>query len=546
MTNSKGYDYVIVGAGSAGCTLANRLTEDPEVKVLLLEAGGKDSSPLIAVPLGWGKILFERLFDWGYFTEPESEFDGRKVECARGRVLGGSSSINAMAYVRCHREDYDRWARQGCTGWSYADCLPYFIKSEDWEKGPEPLRGVGGPLTTIQNRYPDPLLEAWLQAGEAAGYKRNPDYNGPVNEGLGVLQSTIRNGKRCSAAVAYLRPAMSRPNLTVITNALVHKVVMQGNRAIGVEYSTSKTTTVARAEREVVISGGVINSPQLLMLSGIGDPEHLSQHGIKTVVESKGVGQNLQDHLSVGIEYERIGDGPFVGLLRWDRLLMSMAQAYFMGTGFATEMPGPLTGYIKSSPDLAQPDLQILARFIPPESLPWFPGYRKKPKDAFMVRPVVLHPKSRGHVELASANPKDFVKIHQNFLSHPDDWETLKTGIGILKEIASQAPLDQFRGREIQPANEPLDQFVKRTAWTVHHPLGTCKMGPDSDEFAVVDPELRVRGAENLRVVDASVFPDMLGGNINAPTIMFAERVSDLMRGKAPLAPMNVPEDAAA
>ena len=544
MSMGKSYDYIIVGAGSAGCTLANRLTEDGDAKVLLLEAGGSDRSPIIQVPLGWGKILFERLFDWGYFTEPESEFDNRKVECARGRVLGGSSSINAMAYVRCHREDYDRWSREGCAGWSYADCLPYFIKSEDWEKGPEPLRGVGGPLTTIQNRYPDALLEAWFQAGEAAGYKRTPDYNGVQNEGLGTLQSTIRNGKRCSAAVAYLRPAMRRANLTVVTKALAHKVIMEGNRAVGVEYSVGGRVETVRAEREVIVSGGVINSPQLLMLSGIGNPDHLKEHGIATTVESLGVGQNLQDHLSVGIEYERIGDGPFVGLLRWDRLLMSMAQAYFFGTGFATEMPGPLTGYIKSSPDLAQPDLQILARFIPPESQPYMPLVGKKPKDAFMVRPVVLHPKSRGELKLASSKPTDFVKIHQNFLSHPDDWETLKNGIDILRDIASQKPLDKFRGREIQPAGEPIEQFVKRTAWTVHHPLGTCKMGPASDPMAVVDPELRVKGAEGLRVVDASVFPDMLGGNINAPTIMFAERAADLIRGKAPLAPMNVPEAA--
>jgi 4-pyridoxate dehydrogenase len=377
MSNGKSYDYVIVGAGSAGCTLANRLTEDPDVQVLVIEAGGSDKHPYITVPLGWGKILFNRLFDWGYFSEPEAQFDGREVECARGRVIGGSSSINAMGYVRGNREDYNRWSRNGCTGWSYAECLPYFRKSEGWEKGSDGYRGSDGPLTTIENKYPDPLLQAWLEAGEAAGYPTTPDYNGAQNEGLGVFQSTIRNGRRCSAAVAYLRPALQRSNLTLVSKALAHRVVMEGTRAAGIEYSTGgNSTTIARAEREVILSGGVINSPQLLMLSGIGDADRLKEHGIASVIDSKCVGQNLQDHLSVGVEYERIGDGPFVGLLRYDRIALSMMQAYFFGTGFATEMPGPLTGFLHSKEGLEQPDIQLLARFIPQESQPWFPGVR--------------------------------------------------------------------------------------------------------------------------------------------------------------------------
>ncbi len=540
MNAADSYDYVIVGAGSAGCTLASRLTESPDTRVLLIEAGGSDRHPYITIPIGWGKILFERLFDWGYFTQPEARLDGREVECARGRVLGGSSSINAMGYVRGHREDYDRWSRNGCTGWSYAECLPYFRKSEDWENGTDPYRGAGGPLTTIQNRYPDPLLAAWLEAGEAAGYGTTPDYNGARNEGLGTFQSTIRNGRRCSAAVAYLRPAMRRPNLTVVTKALAHRVVLDGTAATGVAYSAGgRDVEVARAEREVVLCGGVINSPQLLMLSGIGDGDRLKAHGIGTVVDSRGVGRNLQDHLSVGVEYERVGDGPFVGLLRYDRLALAMARAYFLGTGFATEMPGPLTGFIRTAEELAQPDIQLLARFIPPESQPWFPGFRARPKDAFMVRPVLLHPKSVGELVLGSADPSDPVRIHQNFLSEPEDRETLRRGIEIVREIAGQKPLDGFRGREIQPADEPVDEFVRRTAWTAHHPLGTCKMGPDDDPAAVVDPELRVRGVRNLRVVDGSVFPDMIGGNINAPIIMFAERMSDVLRGREPLAPAD-------
>ena len=538
--SGQNFDYVIVGAGSAGCTLANRLSEDPNTQVLVIEAGGNDQHPYITIPLGFGKILFERRFDWGYFTEPEPQLDGRQVECARGKIIGGSSSINAMSYVRGHHEDYDLWSRNGCMGWSYAECLPYFKKSENWEKGDDHFRGTGGPLNITENKYRDPLLQAWLEAGEAVGYGITKDYNGARNEGLGVHQSTTLDGRRHSAAGAYLRPAIKRSNLTVITRALAHRVVFEGTKAIGVEYSTKNaTTTVARADREVILSGGVINSPQLLMLSGIGDADQLKAHGIDVVVDLKGVGQNLRDHLAIDVQYERIGDGPFVKLLRYDRIALAMMQAYIFGTGFATEMPGPLTGFIRSKDDLSQPDLQLLARFIPPESQPWFPGVRPKPKDAFMVRPVMLHPKSVGKVTLRSSDPRDHLRIYQNFLSEPEDWQTMRDGIEIVRHIAGQKPLDKFRGPEIRPADEPIDAYIKRNARTAHHPLGTCKMGPDNDPMAVLDPELRTRGTENLRVIDGSVFPGTIGGNINAPITMFAERISDIMRGREPLTPIH-------
>lgn len=534
------FDYIIVGAGSAGCTLANRLSEDPDTRVLVIEAGGSDRHPYITVPLGFGKILNERRFDWGYFTEPEPQLDGRRVECARGKVIGGTSSINAMSYVRGHPEDYDRWSRNGCAGWSFAECLPYFIKSESWEKGADDYRGGDGPLSTTENKYPDPLLPAWLEAGIAAGYGVTADYNGALNEGLGIHQSTTRNGRRHSAAGAYLRPAMKRPNLTVVSKALVHRVVIDGVRAVGVAYSSGgRETKVVRAAREVIVSGGVINSPQLLTLSGIGDADQLRELGIGVVADLKGVGGNLQDHLAVDVQYERKGDGPFVGYLRYDRIALAMVRAYLFGTGFATEMPGPLTGFIHSRSGLSQPDLQLLARFIPPESQPWFPGYRARPKDAFTIRPVLLHPKSTGRVTLRSSDPTDPARIFQNFLSEPEDWRTLRDAVGIVRHIAGQKPLDPFRGPEILPADEPIDSYIKRNARTAHHPLGTCKMGPASDPLAVVDAELRVRGTENLRVVDASVIPDMIGGNINGPIIMIAERVSDLIRGRTPLPPLQ-------
>jgi 4-pyridoxate dehydrogenase len=544
MSNDKTFDYIIIGAGSAGCTLADRLTEDGDASVLLLEAGGPDRDPLIHVPLGWGKILLNRLHDWGYFTEPEPNLDNREVECARGRVIGGSSSINAMAYVRCHPADYDRWATNGCEGWSYAHALPYFKRSEDWQGGATDIRGAGGPLSVVQNVYPDPLKEAWLEAGLAAGYKVTDDYN-TDNEGFCVMQSTIRRGRRCSAAVAYLRPALKRPNLTVSDKSLVLRVVMENGRATGVEYSRNGQTTIAHATNEIILSGGVINSPQILMLSGIGDPGQLGQHGIQSQVDLPGVGKNLQDHIAVGIEYQRTEDGPFVGQLRYDRIALAMLRAYFMGDGFATEMPGPIMAFLKSDPSLTQPDLQFLTRFVPPESQPWFPGIRSRPKDAFMCRPAVLHPESRGEIKLKSADPRDKVAIHQNFLSEEKDWQTLRTGFDMVRDVANQKPLDAFRGPEIQPgahvtSQADIDAYIRRTAWTVHHPLGTCKMGAANDDTAVVDPQLRVRGAEGLRVVDGSVVPDMPGGNCNAPIIMIAEKAADLIRGRDPLPPANI------
>ena len=544
MSTSKTYDYIIVGAGSAGCTLANRLSEDSKATVLVIEAGGSDSDPLIHIPLGWGKILFNRLHDWGYFTEPEPELNNRKVECARGKVIGGSSSINAMAYVRCHPKDFDRWESMGLLGWSYAHVLPYFKRSEDWQSGETDIRGSGGPLTTIKNIYPDPLKEAWLEAGLAAGYPVTDDYN-TNNEGFCVMQSTIRKGKRCSAAVAYLRPAVRRPNVRVINKAMALCILADNGRAVGIKYSRNGQTETVNADREIILSGGVINSPQLLMLSGIGNPEHLKEHDIECINPLPGVGQNLQDHIGVGIEYERIQDGPFVGKLRYDRIALAMLRAYFLGDGFATEMPGPIMAFLKSDEALDQPDIQLLTRFIPPESQPWFPGIRRKPKDAFMCRPAVLHPESRGELKLKSSDPRAKPAIHQNFLTEEKDWKTLRTGFDIVRDVANQKPLDPFRGQEIQPgpgvtAKADIDAYIRQTAWTVHHPAGTCKMGLDTDEMAVVDNEFRLRGIEGLRIVDASVLPDMPGGNINAPVIMMAEKASDIIKGKTPLPPAQL------
>jgi choline dehydrogenase-like flavoprotein len=535
------YDYVIVGAGSAGCVLAYRLTADPSVRVLLLEAGGRDRHPLIHVPIGLGKIWEKRLFDWGYDTEPEPRLDNRRIETMRGKVLGGSSSINVMAYVRGHRGDYDRWARNGCAGWSYAEVLPYFKRCESWEKGENTWRGDGGPLGVIDSRNRDPLFDGWLAAAQQADWPFTEDYNGKDGEGFGVGQWTIRAGRRCSAAVAFLRPALRRPNLTVETGALATRVLLEGTRAVGVEYAASGRPRQARAAREVLLSGGVFNTPQLLMLSGIGDPDHLREVGIEPRIPSGGVGRNLQDHLSVDVHHARRGRGPFHAEMRLDRLAVDMARAYLLGTGPGTVLPSRLHAFLKTRRELPVPDIQFLFRGAPTRAHPWFPGVRPPYEDSFGIRPVMLHPETRGMVRLRSGDPAAPVRIIQNFLATDTDVSTIRGGVKLARDIARRAGLDPFRGREMSPGPDcrtdaEIDAFVRRTAITAHHPCATCRMGSDAD--AVLDPELRVRGVDGLRVIDASAMPDLVSGNINACVMMIAEKGADLVLDRPPLSPI--------
>jgi 4-pyridoxate dehydrogenase len=533
---TRAFDYIIVGAGSAGCVLANRLSADPAISVLLLEAGGWDWHPLLRVPLGVGRIWGFHRFDWGYETEPDGQ--GRRIEVARGKVIGGSHSINALGYIRGHRADYDRWAAQGLAGWSYADMLPYFKRAETWEGGETSLRGGGGPMYVRRTKDVDPLYGAYINAGLRAGHPFTDDYNGAQQHGFGWAQWTIRRGKRDSTARAYLHPVLRRRNLTVETHALANRIVLDRGRAVAVDYRRRGGNRSARAEREVIVCGGSINSPQLLMLSGIGDPDHLKEFGIATQVPAKGVGRNLQDHYSTGLFHERREPGPFVAATRVDRLAFNFARAYVAGTGPATDVPSGFMAFIKTDPSLPVPDIQLLFRSGSSNAGPWFPGIRPAWSDAFVCRPILLRPASRGWLRLRSADPAEAVRIQQNFLSDERDLPVLRAGLKLLRDVAAQAPLDPFRGREIGPGaglrrDAELDDYIRARPATAHHPCGTCRMGADDD--AVVEPTLKVRGIDGLRVADASVMPDLVGGNINATVIAIAEKAADLILGACAL-----------
>ncbi|RUX59872.1 dehydrogenase, partial [Mesorhizobium sp. M7A.F.Ca.US.014.04.1.1] len=508
----------------------------PAVSVLLLEAGDWDRDPMIHIPLGWGKILTERRHDWMYFCEPEANVGGRKVECARGKVIGGSSSTNAMAYVRGNRGDYDRWAASGLTDWSFDKVLPYFKKQERWEAGESRYRGGSGPLNTQFCRYKDELIDAFATASRDAGYPQTDDYNGAIQEGFGRLQMTIANGRRCSTATAYLRPAMRRGNVKVLTGAMATKILLRDGRAAGIAYTRGGASHEVLARREVLLAGGVINTPQLMMLSGIGDSGELAAHGIETKVDRAQVGKNLQDHVSVIVMYRRKQPGPFLKMMRADRIGLDFVRTYLTGKGFSGDVPGGVVAFLKSDTSRPLPDVQLLFTAAPLGAWPYMSPFKAPFADGFATRIVAVQPESRGSVKLASSDPVAAPLIHQNFLSSQRDWQSLRAGFRVARNLASQPSMAPFVGAEFFPgpkceSDEEIDEHIRKTSITVHHPAGTCRMGVDA--ASVVDPELRVRGIAGLRVVDASVMPDLVCGNINAAVIMIAEKAADLIRSRA-------------
>ncbi|MDD3798492.1 MAG: choline dehydrogenase [Novosphingobium sp.] len=535
------FDYVIVGAGVAGCILANRLSADPQTSVLLLEAGSKDTSPLIAAPGGLLPIMMSGSYAWRYMSAPQKHLDDRVLYLPRGKVLGGGSSINGMAYDRGMHSDYDRWAQAGNAGWSFAEVLPYFRKLESFHPANDIWHGQDGPIQVTRADQEHPFAKAFIEAGVQAGYPHNPDLNGASREGFGAVDLTVGNGKRSSASYAYLHPVMKRPNLTVITGAHTRKVLFEGKRATGVAYRVKGVDHEAKARREVILSGGAINTPQLMMLSGVGPAAHLAEHGIALVHDLPGVGQGLQDHLAVHIKHKATKPLSMLRYLNPLRGALAMAQYLLFRTGPLAQTGMSVCCFIKSDPALEEPDIKMLM------IMALFSNNGKKmvPIHGFYAHANVARPEARGSVTLASADPDAPPVIDQNYLGTENDRRVARASVRAAREIFAQPAFADYIGEELAPGkhvqtDEEIDAYIREFAEADYHSVGTARMG--SDPMAVVDAELRVHGMEGLRVIDASVMPHLPGANTGIPVAMIAEKAADMILGNPPLPAATLPE----
>lgn len=538
------YDYVIVGAGSAGCVLANRLSADPDISVCLIEAGKKDTSLMIRMPAGVGQLIgTQNPMNWGFWTEPQQHMENRKLWWPRGKGWGGSSSINGMIYIRGHARDYDQWRQMGLTGWGFDDVLPYFRKSEHYEDGADDFHGQAGPLWVSNSPLNNPVYRAFIQAGAEAGYPKTDDFNGANQEGFGPYQRTIKDGERWSASFAYLRPVEGiRDNLTVYSTGLVSKVLIENGKAVGVDVlaKPGKQAETIRAAREVIVCAGAVQSPQLLQLSGIGAADDLKKHGVKVHVDLPDVGQNLQDHLDVLVHQEMTQP---LSAYHQQKGLKKLA----VGLNYILRKQGPgrdqflqAGAFVKSREGLDRPDIQL--HYV--NALSFAHATERVDKDGFMVHACQLRPESKGTIGLRSADPFDTPMIDPNYLATEEDRRVLREGMKIMRDVVGQNALKPYRGPEMSPGESvktdaEIDEFIRKNGETIYHPVGTVRMGTDAR--APLDGELRVRGVEGLRVVDASVMPTLIGGNTNAPTIMVAEKAADMILGKPALAPQEAP-----